>query len=411
MLKRLSTIRTISPKMRKFSMKSIANFEVLSPLGQGSHGRVFKVQDTQLNKIFALKVFSSGLSQEPSGLRIVEQKFQAVAGLTHPHLVAMYSRGVTDDKAPYVVMDYVDGQDLAQLVKSEGMLEGKRATGIFIQASDGLSHAHEHGIIHGNLKPTNVLLAHGTAGGDFAKVADFEICLLDFQDGSRGAGIVQTTYPPDGACYFSPERCKGENLDQRSDIYSLGCVMYEALTGKPPFWEGSTDQIKGQHLRDSVQSFKLTSGHSQFTPHLEKVVFRCLAKDPVSRYQSMISLRTDLERIRDLSEQLPDSTRPCPKCKAPLILAEAPGSTAAPDSRDTVFSAPQTGQSIRIFSCGRYETKHATDSNWTTHHSCKPMKCACGKAASVSLEGRAVVLHCAQGHDRVVVGRINLPDF
>jgi eukaryotic-like serine/threonine-protein kinase len=391
-------------------MKSIANFEVLSLLGQGSHGNVFKVRDTQLNKIFALKVFSSVLEQEPGGLRIIEQKFQAVAGLTHPHLVAMYNRGVTDDEAPYVVMDYVDGQDLSQLLKSEGMLEGKRATDIFIQTSDGLSHAHEHGVIHGNLKPSNILLAHGTAGGDFAKVVDFDIGFAE-TDGSRGASTMQAASPTDGVFYFSPERCRGESLNQRSDIYSLGCVMYEALTGKPPFGEGSVDQIKGQHLRDNAQSFKLASGRYQFTPHLEKVVFRCLAKDPVSRYQSMVSLRTDLEKIRDLSEQTPDSTRPCPKCKAPLILAEAPGSTATLDSRDTVFSAPRTGQSIRIFSCGRYETKHATDSNWTTHHACKPMKCECGKAASVSLEGRSVVLHCAQGHDRVVVGRINLPDF
>jgi eukaryotic-like serine/threonine-protein kinase len=392
-------------------VKLIANFEVLSLLGEGGHGRVFKVRDMQLNKIFALKVFSPSLGPEPGGLRIIEQKFQAVAGLTHPHLVAVYNRGVTDDGAPYVVMDYVDGQDLAAVLKSEGMLEGKQATGIFIQTSDGLSHSHEHGIIHGNLKPTNILLTHGTAGSDFAKVSDFQLGLIERPDGARGASIVPAVSPADGVFYFSPEQCRGENLDQRSDIYSLGCVMYEALTGKPPFGEGSADQINGQHLRDHAQSFKLASGHDRFTPHLEKAVFRCLAKDPVSRYQSMISLRTDLERIRDLSEQIPDSTRPCPKCKAPLILAEAPGSTATLDSRDTVFSAPRTGQSIRIFSCGRYETKHASDSNWTTHHSCKPMKCACGKAASVSLEGRSVVLHCAQGHDRVVVGRINLPDF
>jgi eukaryotic-like serine/threonine-protein kinase len=398
-------------------MKSIANFEVLSLLGQGSLAAVYKVRDTQLNKIFVLKVFLTNRGDKSPGLQIIEPKFQAVASLTHPHLVALYRKGATGDAAPYVVMDYVDGVDLSRVLKSQQVLGGRRATDIFIQAADGLSHAHDRGVIHGNLKPSNVILARDTAGSDFAKVTDFAIGCPDHandrgESGERvGQAITSSDHISDHILYMSPEQCKGEDLDQRSDIYSLGCVMYETLTGAPPFKEGSTDQIKGKHLWDSAPAFVLLSGENQFLPHLEKVVLRCMAKDPVSRYQSMISLRTDLERVRELSEQVPDATRPCPKCKAPMILSEAPSSLLAADIRDTAFSAPRTGQSIRIFGCGRYETKHATDSNWTTHHSCKPMKCECGKAASVSLEGRAVVLHCAQGHDRVIVGRINLPDF
>ncbi len=376
-------------------MESITNFEILSLVQESVSGSVYRARESRLQKIFALKVYRLELFGGDAAFEKLEQQFSSASTLDHPHLIAIYQLSRTETQTPYLVMDYVEGLNLARIIERDKHLDAKRTAHVFAQCAEALEYAHERGITHGNLKPGNVLFSASTAGGEFVKIAD---C------GIGGPASV------DSLLYMSPEACRGQMPDQRSDIYSLGCLIYDALAGQPPFASGTADQIKTRHSLESPPPLKLQDQNIG-VPYLEKIVFRCLAKIPEMRYQTMSALRADLERVRDLAQPPPSSARPCPKCRAALIFSEDPLTLPPIDQKDSVFSSPQSGQSIRVFSCGRYETKHANESNWTTHHACKPMKCSCGKVANVELEERAIVMSCEQGHVRVIVGKFNLPDF
>ena len=227
-------------------------YEVLSVLGKGGMGAVYRVRDKELGKEFAIKLLRPELSKDQGAAKRFAQEAKACKDLTHVNLCAVYDNGTAMDGSPYMVMDYLDGETLAHVIQEHAYLEVPRALDIFIQICDALNHAHLKNVIHRDLKPSNIILTKSPSGGDIVKVLDFGIAKILSDGGKEVTRLTQTGDLFGSPLYMSPEQCKGEKLDASSDIYALGCVMYETLTGKSPF--------------DAENAFKVMLKHVDETP-------------------------------------------------------------------------------------------------------------------------------------------------
>lgn len=274
-------------------------YELISLLGQGGMGSVYKVKDRNLDSVFAVKVLRSDLALEQGAVKRFEQEAVAASQLTHPNLVAVYENGVTHDGEPFLVMDYVSGENLSQLMSRDGYLSASRAIEIFIQLSDAIAHAHSKGVIHRDLKPSNVLVTKTENGADFVKIVDFGIAKVLPASDKDAATLTQTGELFGSPLYMSPEQCLGDRLDLRSDIYSIGCLMYEAVTGKPPFTGSNPIKIIFKHVNEPPPPIrKPLSGHD-VPIGLEAIILKCLEKSPDNRYQSAPELMHDLLLLQE----------------------------------------------------------------------------------------------------------------
>lgn len=270
------------------------HFEVLDLLGQGGSGAIFKVRDTQLDKIFAVKVMRSSFFDRDSQFRF-EKEAGAAQMLTHANVVAVFNSGVGRNGAPYMVMEYLDGTDLEKMIKAEGCIDVPRALDLFIQVADSLAYAHEKGIVHRDIKSSNIIVQKFGDGIEIVKIVDFGTAFqsVNQEDLSRSGTGAAIGSPP----YMSPEQCSGDTLDARTDIYSLGCVMYETLSGATPFaGDNPVSQIV-QHLKNKPLSLQKAAKDQAISSDLENLVMRCLEKDPRDRYQSAAELKADLNRV------------------------------------------------------------------------------------------------------------------
>lgn len=271
-------------------------YEVLSLLGQGGMGTVYKVRDRQLGRIFALKLLRSELVPNRWVLKRFEAEIQATSALTHPHLVVIYGHGTTDQNVPYFVMDYVDGESLAAVLKREGYLQPTLAMEVFIQICDALIHAHQQGLIHRDLKPANVILSKTENGATIVKIVDFGI--VKIVSDHKDQKLTQAEEIFGSPQYMSPEQCQGEKLDARSDIYSMGCLMYEVIGGRAPFTSEKPVQVLVQHLKEQPQPLELVCGARQVDTRLQGIVMTCLEKKAQDRYQSVQQLQRDLMLVQ-----------------------------------------------------------------------------------------------------------------
>lgn len=267
--------------------------EIIEQIGKGGMAVVYKAQHMVMNTPVAVKLLLPHLTSDPTSLKRFQQEAQATATLTHPNIVRIHDCGLSNGQA-FIIMDFVDGKSLEQVVR-EQPLTPERAVDVFVQISEALNHAHERGIIHRDLKPSNVMLTTDKNGFDMVKVVDFGIAkLLTSDDGLTMNNLTQTGDVFGSPLYMSPEQCAGKKLDNRSDIYSLGCLMYEAITGTAP--------IVGVNFLDTMQKH-LSSMPAPFTPQLLKsplarklqvIIFTCLAKEPSARYATMKEISVDL---------------------------------------------------------------------------------------------------------------------
>ena len=274
-------------------------YQPLKMLGQGGMGTVYQVRDNELNQFFAVKVLRSELAADASAAKRFEQEAQAVTVLTHPNLVAVYGHGNQPDGTPYLIMDYLDGESLYTTLQKEGHLAPERALGFLIQVASALAHAHEKGVVHRDMKPSNIMLTTGDSGSWFAKIVDFGIAKVQSGSVRETVNLTASGDVVGSPNYMSPEQCLGLSLDHRSDIYSLGCVMCEVLTGKPPFPGLNPIQTIARHLNEPPETLRANFAKLHVPDALVAVVFRCLAKEPGERYQSMAELKSDLEKLRD----------------------------------------------------------------------------------------------------------------
>jgi len=265
-------------------------YELDGIVGRGGMAEVYRARDIRLDRIVAVKTLREDLARDQTFQARFRREAQSAASLNHPSIVAVYDTGEDDtggSHVPYIVMEYVDGRTLRDLLREDRRLLPERALEITDGVLRALDYSHRNGIVHRDIKPGNVML---TRSGQ-VKVMDFGIAraVSDAQ-----ATMTQTAQVIGTAQYLSPEQARGERVDARSDLYSTGCLLYELLTGRPPFLGDSPVAIAYQHVRENpVPPSRVDPEVPQWA---DAIVLRAMAKDPRDRYQSAAEMRTDIQR-------------------------------------------------------------------------------------------------------------------
>ncbi|MET7286722.1 Stk1 family PASTA domain-containing Ser/Thr kinase [Streptomyces sp. NPDC005573] len=268
-------------------------YELGHVLGRGGMAEVYLAHDTRLGRTVAVKTLRADLARDPSFQARFRREAQSAASLNHPAIVAVYDTGedyIDGVSIPYIVMEYVDGSTLRELLHSGRKLLPERTLEMTIGILQALEYSHRAGIVHRDIKPANVML---TRNGQ-VKVMDFGIARAM---GDSGMTMTQTAAVIGTAQYLSPEQAKGEQVDARSDLYSTGCLLYELLTVRPPFVGDSPVAVAYQHVREEPQPPSVFD--PEITPEMDAIVLKALVKDPNYRYQSADEMRLDIEACLD----------------------------------------------------------------------------------------------------------------
>jgi serine/threonine-protein kinase len=251
---------------------------------------VYLARDRLLDRLVAIKILFPEFATDPSFVARFRREAQSAANLNHPNIVGVYDWG-KERGTYYIVMEYVDGQTVSEILRNDGPIEPKRAAGIAADVAAALGFAHRKGVVHRDVKPGNVLI---TKAGE-VKVADFGIARA--MTASSEENLTQTGSVMGTATYFSPEQAQGKAVDARSDLYSLGVVLYEMASGKPPFSADSPVAIAYKHVQEPIPS--LAERVPGIPPDYEAITLRALAKDPDDRYADGAAMRADLLRFRE----------------------------------------------------------------------------------------------------------------
>ncbi len=271
-------------------------FKISSVIGVGGMGTVYLAQHRTLPQNFALKVLAQNLVSAQHWQRF-QAEAKTLAALKHPNLVNVYDLGIHENSVFYYSMDYLEGRNLETILAQEGPQTLERAIEIFLAVLDGLAYAHRNGIVHRDIKPANIFICNkGTSAAD-VKILDFGIAKLLNVD-TAGQGLTAAGEICGSPFYMSPEQCAGNAVDPRSDIYSVGCAMFETLSGFVPFEADSAIEIAMMHEESEPPTLSEVIP-DQLPYSVDLVIAKCLAKHPRDRYQSAKELTLDLERIRD----------------------------------------------------------------------------------------------------------------
>jgi len=295
-------------------------YELGAVLGRGGMAEVYMARDIRLGRAVAVKTLRADMARDATFQARFRREAQSAASLNHPAIVAVYDTGedyIGGISLPFIVMEYVDGSTLRDLLHSGRKLLPERSLEITGGVLQALDYSHRNGIVHRDIKPANVMLTRGGA----VKVMDFGIARAM---GDAGMTMTQTAAVIGTAQYLSPEQAKGEQVDARSDLYSTGCLLYELLTGRPPFIGDSPVAVAYQHVREAPNPPSYYD--PEVPPVVDAIVMKALAKHPDERYQSADDMRADLERALDGR----------PVAAAPTVAAGF-GAAAAPT---TVMAQP-----------------------------------------------------------------------
>jgi beta-lactam-binding protein with PASTA domain/predicted Ser/Thr protein kinase len=266
-----------------------SRYEIGETLGYGGMAEVHRGRDVRLGREVAVKVLRADLARDPSFQARFRREAQAAASLNHPAIVAVYDTGEEDmyGNQPYIVMEYVEGRTLRDVLKAEGRLMPRRAMEIVADVCAALDFSHRNGIVHRDVKPGNVMITPPGA----VKVMDFGIARAV---ADNAATVTQTAAVIGTAQYLSPEQARGENVDARSDVYSTGVLLFELITGSPPFTGDSPVAVAYQHVRENAPP--PSTLNPDVPPELDAIVLKAMAKNPANRYQSAGEMRADLIR-------------------------------------------------------------------------------------------------------------------
>lgn len=271
----------------------IGKYELKEKLGAGGMSVVYKAHDLALDRYVAIKLLlPQGSSNQIDTMRF-QQEAKAASRLEHPNIVKVHDFNITEDGVLYLVMSYLEGASLSTEIKKEGGLQVGRWLAIMVQACDALTHAHENNVVHRDIKPSNFVLCL-EKGSEVLKLVDFGIAKIESNDDQA---LTKTGEVFGSPMYMSPEQCSGIKVDSRSDVYSLGCVMYEALAGKPPLAGENSLATIVKHLQEKPQPLANVCRNVKNIESIDKIVMKCLEKKQEDRYPDTLSVRKELEQI------------------------------------------------------------------------------------------------------------------
>ncbi len=270
-------------------------YEILSTLGTGGMGIVYKARDLSLNRLVAIKMLPESHTGDDQSLLRFQQEARAVGALNHAGIVSIHEFAVSDNNRPYIVMDYIEGSTLSSLLSTAGHLSIDECLEVVLKVADALTYAHGKGVIHRDLKPANIMLLKEGNQSERIKVVDFGIAKLTTEGGKS---LTQTGEIFGSPFYMSPEQCSGAKIDHRSDIYSLGCVLYESLTGRVPHMGETALSTALMHLQQEPLPLSAVQPNLHFPDALQSILDKALAKNAYDRYQSMAEFQDDLEKLK-----------------------------------------------------------------------------------------------------------------
>ncbi|MBL0188201.1 MAG: protein kinase [Candidatus Obscuribacter sp.] len=274
-------------------------YQPLERIGEGGMSTVYKARDLNLDRLVALKLLTPVRSQEPTALARFKQEAVAISRLEHNNIVRVIDYGV-DDKLgsapqPYLVMDLIQGQSLAQILKSDKPQSLDQSLAIFKQTLDALSHAHKMGIVHRDVKPSNIMFTADDQGKASVHVVDFGIAKLTRQD--QSPTLTNTGEMFGSPLYMSPEQCLGNAIDARSDIYSLGCVLYELVEGHPPYQADNLLKVLHMHISAKPAPIANPLLSKELKIALNSVISKAMAQNPADRYKTIEDLSSDINAV------------------------------------------------------------------------------------------------------------------
>jgi serine/threonine-protein kinase len=300
-------------------------YQVGELLGYGGMAEVHRGRDLRLGRDVAIKMLRTDLARDATFQLRFRREAQNAASLNHPAIVSVYDTGeertATGETLPFIVMEFVSGRTLKEVLAVEGRLLPRRALEITADICAALEFSHRHGIIHRDIKPGNVML---TQNGQ-VKVMDFGIARAL---ASGATTMTQTSAVIGTAQYLSPEQARGEAVDARSDVYAAGCVLYELLCGHPPFVGDNPVSVAYQHVREDPRPASMIN--PDVTPDIDAVVLKALAKNPLNRYQSAAEMRADLLRA---AAGRPVMATPVMRAEETMAMAAAPTRPISPGTR------------------------------------------------------------------------------
>jgi serine/threonine-protein kinase len=315
-------------------------YRIVERIGTGGMGSVYKAEQPSMGRLVAVKVLHPRFANRDDLVSRFRREARAMSQLSHPNTARVYKFGQLDDGAAYFVMDYMEGKNLAHTVRAEGPMDADRALNIMIQVCGALDEAHRAGIIHRDLKPENIFLTQQGGTTDFPKVLDFGLAKVSERQMGRDSMMLTQQGMVFGTPEFmSPEQTLGEKLDRRSDIYSLGLILYELLTGKLPFDAEKPVDIMRAHVHEAAIPINQRVPGLRFSVDLEEVIAKAVAKKRDDRYETAIDLAQALRGCLKNTFASTAARRALPSTPVPA----APGSSRPPERSSGSSGAEKRG--------------------------------------------------------------------
>lgn len=312
----MGTLIRVSPGK---SLDSNSRYKKLRVLGRGGMGQVIECEDSILKRHVAMKLLKSESSMDEKLVLRFQKEAKATAKLNHPNIIKVLDFGAMDEGPLYLSMELLDGVSLAQYLAEQGQLEIEDALDIIVQICLGLEHAHKFEILHRDIKPSNVMLTKNHEGERLVKLIDFGIASVRADEDLR---ITNTGAIVGSPLYMSPGTNTSEDYDARTDIYALGCLIFELLTGEPPFLGENSMATVMMHMNDDAPTLSEKAG-AEFSDELEAIISKCLEKNRENRYQSVQELRYDIQdywqESLDVANSVEDEDMSKPSIERPGI--------------------------------------------------------------------------------------------